>query len=161
MQGYHDYCNNMSSRAGPNSPTPGGDARAIARSRQHSRRSVVFTPALQVHRYPPTVWEDDEEVNDDDEWDVGSYEDEDPSLAEETVLAEKGCRGGGGSDSDDGMSWEEALPDQPHLPGTAEEQHHWRNELPLAAFLHDLLALLFRHLLFRLLLLLQLLLFLL
>ena len=110
----------MSSRAGSNSPTPGGDARVIARSRQHARRSVIFTPALQVHRYPPAVWGDDEEVDDDDEWDVGGYEDEDPSLAEEAALAEQERRGGGGDDSD-GMSWEEALPDRSHL-GTAEEQ---------------------------------------
>ena len=118
------FRNNMSSRAGSNqrtpSPTPGNDARAIARSRQHARRSVIFTPALQVHRYPPAVWGDDEEVDDDDEWDVGGYEDEDPSLAEEAALAEQGRRGGG--ESDDGMSWEEALPDRSHLPGTAEEQ---------------------------------------
>jgi hypothetical protein len=120
------FRNNMSSRAGSNSPTPGigstSDARVIARSRQHARRSVIFTPALQVHRYPPAVWGDDEEVDDDDEWDVGGYEDEDPALAEEAALAEQERRGGGGGDSDDGMSWEEALPDRSHLPGTAEEQ---------------------------------------
>ena len=116
------FRNNMSSRAGSNSPTPGGDPRAIARSRQHARRSVIFTPALQVHRYPPAVWGDDEEVDDDDEWDVGGYEDEDPSLAEEAALAEQERRGAGGGDSDDGMSWEEALPDRSNLPGTTEEQ---------------------------------------
>ena len=116
------FRNNMSSRAGSNSPSPGSDARAIARSRQHARRSVIFTPALQVHRYPPAVWGDDEEVDDDDEWDVGGYEDEDPSLAADAALAEQERRGGGGGDSDDGMSWEEALPDRSHLPGTAEEK---------------------------------------
>ena len=116
------FRNNMSSRAGSNSPTPGGDPRAIARSRQHARRSVIFTPALQVHRYPPAVWREDEEVDDDDEWDVGGYEDEDPSLAEEAALAEQERREAGGGDSDDGMSWEEALPDRSHLPGSSEEQ---------------------------------------
>lgn len=116
------FRNNMSSRAGSNqrtpSPTPGNDTRAIARSRQYARRSVIFTPALQVHRYPPAVWGEEEEVDDDDEWDVGGYEDEDPSLAEDAALAEQERRGagGGGGDSDDGMSWEEAL------PVTAEEQ---------------------------------------
>jgi hypothetical protein len=120
------FRNNMSSRAGSNqqtpSPTPANDARVIARSRLHGRRSVIFTPALQVHRYPPAVWGDDEEVDDDDEWDVGGYEDEDPSLAEEAALAEQGRRGGG--DSDDGMSWEEALPDgsQARLVAAAEEE---------------------------------------
>jgi hypothetical protein len=129
------FRNNMSSRAGSNqrtpSPTPGNDARAIARSRQYARRSVIFTPALQVHRYPPAVWGEEEEVDDDDEWDVGGYEDEDPSLAEEAALAEQERRGGGGGggDSDDGMSWEEALPDRSHLPGTAEEQRRQQEHL--------------------------------
>jgi len=125
------FRDNMSSRAGSNhqtpSPTSGNDPRAIARSRQHARRSVIFTPALQVHRYPPAVWGDDEEVDDDDEWDVGGYEDEDPSLAEDVALAEQERRGsgGGGGDSDDGMSWEEPLPDagRVRVVPTAEEQH--------------------------------------
>ena len=118
------FRNNMSSRAGPNqqspSPTPGNGPRVMTRSRQHARRSVIFTPALQVHRYPPAVWGDDEEVDDDDEWDVGGYEDEDPSLAEDVALAEQERRGGG--DSDDGMSWEEALPDPSRAHDPAEEQ---------------------------------------
>ncbi|KAI9512773.1 hypothetical protein F5148DRAFT_1007792 [Russula earlei] len=111
------FRNNMSSRAGSNrqtpSPTLGNDARGAARPGQLARRSVIFTPALQVHRYPPAVWGDDEEVDDDDEWDVGGYEDEDPSLAEEAALADQERRGSGGAggDSDDGMSWEEPLPD--------------------------------------------------
>lgn len=113
------FRNNMPSLAGPNqqspSPTPGNGPRVMTRSRQHARRSVIFTPALQVHRYPPAVWGDDEEVDDDDEWDVGGYEDEDPSLAEEAALAEQ-------ERSDDGMSWEEALPDPSRARGPAEEQ---------------------------------------
>jgi hypothetical protein len=108
------FRNNMSSRAGSNPPTPGSDARVILWSRQHARRSVIFTPALQVHRYPTAVW------GDDDEWDVGGSDDEDPSLAE-VALAEQVRRGGGGDDSD-GMNWEEALLVRSHLPGTAEEQ---------------------------------------
>jgi len=118
------FRNNMVSLAGPNqqsaSPTPGNDPRAIARSRQHARRSVIFTPALQVHRYPPAVWGDDEEVDDDDEWDVGGYEDEDPSLAEEAALAEQERRGSG--DSDDGMSWEEALPEPSRVRGPEDQR---------------------------------------
>ncbi|KAH9180081.1 hypothetical protein EDB89DRAFT_1924760 [Lactarius sanguifluus] len=115
---------NMPSRSGSSqqtpSPTSGG---AGARSRQHARRSVIFRPALQVHRYPPAVWGDDEEEDDDDEWDVGGYEDEDPALAEEAMLAEQERRGGGGGDSDDGMSWEEALPDpRARALAVAEEQ---------------------------------------
>ncbi|KAI0052684.1 hypothetical protein FA95DRAFT_1532589 [Auriscalpium vulgare] len=106
------FRNNMSSRTGSNqqtpSPTPGGgpnDLRIIVQSRQHARRSVVFTPALQVHRYPPAVWGDEDEDDDDTEWDVGGYEDEDPSLAEDAALAN------GGQESDDGMSWEDPVPD--------------------------------------------------
>ena len=89
---------------------------------QHARRSVIFTPTLQVHRYPPAVWGDDEGVDDDDEWDVGGYEDEDPSLAEEAALAEKECRGG--VDSDDGTSWDElSFRDSSRAWGRAEEEH--------------------------------------
>ncbi|KAH9049575.1 hypothetical protein EDB87DRAFT_1762276 [Lactarius vividus] len=96
---------NMPSRAASSqqtpSPTSGG---AGSRSRQHARRSVIFRPALQVHRYPPAVWGDDEEEDDDDEWDER--------------------RGGGGGDSDDGMSWEEELPDpsRARALAVAEEQ---------------------------------------
>lgn len=116
------FRNNMVSLAGPNqqsaSPPPGNDPRVIPRSRQHARRSVIFTPALQVHRYPPAVWGDDEEVDDDDEWDVGGYEDEDPSLAEEAALAEQERRE---SVDSDGMSWEEALPEPSRARGPAED----------------------------------------
>lgn len=117
------FRNNMSSRAGPNQQSPSptlNDPRVMTRSRQHARRSVIFTPILHFHRYPPAVWGDDEEVDDDDEWDVGGYEDEDPSLAEDVALAEQERRGGG--DSDDGMSWEEALPDPSRVHGAADEQ---------------------------------------
>jgi hypothetical protein len=112
MQEGGHFLNNMPSRAGSSQHTPSPTSgSAVARSRQHARRSVIFRPALQVHRYPPAVWGDDEEEDDDDEWDVGGYEDEDPALAEEAMLAEQERRGAGGGDSDDGMSWEEALPD--------------------------------------------------
>ena len=114
------FRNNMSSSAGSNSPAPGSDARVIVWSRQHARRSVISTPALQAHRYPPAVWGNDEEVDEDDEWDVGGYEDEDPSLAE-AALAEQERQGGGGDDSDV-MNWEEALLVRSHLLSTAKEQ---------------------------------------
>jgi hypothetical protein len=61
-------------------------------------------------------------VDDDDKWDVGGYEDKDPSLVEEAALAEQERRGAGGSESDDGMSWEKALPDRLRLLGSTEEQ---------------------------------------
>ena len=80
LQGSRNHFRNiMSPRAGPNqqslSPTSRNDPRFMTWSRPHGRRSVIFTPALQVHRYPPAVWgdeSDDEEVDNDDEWDKGS-----------------------------------------------------------------------------------------
>jgi len=125
LQESHDHFgNDMSSRAGPNqqspSPTSRNDPRIMTRSRRHGQRSVIFTPALQVHCYPPEVWGDDEEVDDDDEWDVRGYEDEDPSLAEEAALAGQERRGGG--DSGDGTGWEGFLPDPSRARGPAEAQ---------------------------------------
>jgi len=102
----------------------------MTRSRPHATRSVIFTPALQVHRYPPAAWgggSDDEGVDDDDEWDMGSYKDEDPPFAEEAALAEQEPRGGG--DSDDGMSWEEALSDPSRAHGPTEEQRRQQDFL--------------------------------
>ena len=102
------FRNNMSSHTGSNSPTPGSNARVIVRSSPPTYTTIrYFTPALQVHRYAPVVWGDDEEVDNDYEWDVGYYEDEGPSLLE-AALAEQERRRGGGDDSDE-MSWEEAL----------------------------------------------------
>jgi hypothetical protein len=81
---------------------------------QHARRFVIFTPTLQVHRYPPAVWgdgSDDEEIDNDDEYDVGGYE---------AALPEQERHGGG--DLDDVMSWEGASPDPSRARGPAEEQ---------------------------------------
>ena len=81
---------------------------------QHARRFVIFTPTLHVHRYPPAVWgdgSDDEEVDDDDEYDVGGYE---------ATLPEQERHGGG--DSDDVMSWEGAPPEPSRAHGPAPEK---------------------------------------
>jgi hypothetical protein len=81
---------------------------------QHARCFVIFTPTLQVHRYPPAVWgdgADDEEVDDDDEYDVGGYE---------AALPEQERHGGGGLD--DAMSWEGAPPDPSRARGPAQVQ---------------------------------------
>jgi hypothetical protein len=95
----------------------------LCQPREHRTASQYFFRFSEAHRYPPAVWGDDEEVDDDDEWDVGGYEDEYPSLAEAafSALAEQERRGGGGDDPD-GMNWEEAPLLRSHLPGTAEEQ---------------------------------------
>jgi len=123
--------NNTSSHAGPDqrspSPTSCNDPRVTTRTRQHARRSVIFTPALQVHRYPPAVWGNDDVVDDDDEWDVGCHKEEDPFLAEGAASAEQEPHGGG--DLDDGKSWEEALPDPSRAYGPSEEQRR-QQELP-------------------------------
>lgn len=71
---------------------------------------MVFTPSLSVHRYPPAVWGDEEEEDDDVSWDDEGYEDEDPELAEEQEERERamGAAGGPrGMEPDDGMSWED------------------------------------------------------
>jgi len=120
LQESRDHFRNiMSSRTGPNQQSPfptSNDPRVMT----PSRRSIAFTPALQVHRYPPAAWGDDKEVDGDDEWDVGSYADEDPSLAEEAALVEQERRGGDGSDA--GWSWEEALPEPSRARGPTIEQ---------------------------------------
>jgi len=129
LQGSYDHFrNNMSSRAVPNqqspSPSSRNNPRAMTSPRQHAQRSVIFTPTPQVHSYPPEVWGDDEEVyddNDDDGWNnVGGYDVEDPSLAEEAALAEQErCED---VDPGDEMSWEEMLPDPSRARDPAEEQ---------------------------------------
>ena len=69
------------------------------------RRSVAFTPALSVHRYPPAVWNEDEDDEDDEtEWDLEGYEDEDPDLADEQAQMESQLQQ---IEPDDGMSWED------------------------------------------------------
>lgn len=102
---------NLSSRAGSNqatpSPTPG--ARAGSRARSRGVRGVAFTPSLSVHRYPPAVWGDEDEDEEDVEWDDEGYEDEDPELAEEQERERELAQGGplAGMEPDDGMSWED------------------------------------------------------
>jgi len=99
------------------SPTPSNDPGLITHSLQHMRLSVIFNPVTQVHRYLPAVQEDEGGVDDDDEWDVGSYEDEDVSLAE-AVLADH--ERPGGSHPDDGISWEETIPGLSRADGHVE-----------------------------------------
>lgn len=118
---------NLSSRAGSNqatpSPTPGARSGLPGGTQ---RRGVAFTPALSVHRYPPAVWGDEEEEDEDVEWDDEGYEDEDPELAEEQEMErerEKLALPGGSPlimEPDDGMSWEDgAVEAQQGRKGTA------------------------------------------
>jgi hypothetical protein len=83
-----------------------------SRARARTPRSVIFTSNRTVHRYPPAVWGDDEEEEEDVDWDDEDYEDVDLFIAEEF---ESGRDIGEGADAvlppgmepDDGISWEE------------------------------------------------------
>ncbi|KAH9927871.1 hypothetical protein B0H21DRAFT_763090 [Amylocystis lapponica] len=103
----------LSSRTGSNqatpSPTPG------PRARPRHARGVSFTAALHVHRYPPAVWGDEDDEDEDVEWDDEGYEDEDPDLLEAQEEHERAMQvdapGPAGPpvamEPDDGMSWED------------------------------------------------------
>lgn len=95
------------------SPLPG--QRGI--SQAAARRSVAFTPSMSVHRYPPAVWNEDEEDEDDEtEWDLDGYEDEDPDLADEQAQMEEQLRT---MEADDGMSWEDGAVEEAQKLGQA------------------------------------------
>ena len=84
-------------------PSPLNGQRGIPQAA--ARRSIAFTPSLSVHRYPPAVWNEDEEEDDDEtEWDLEGYEDEDPDLADEQAQMESQLQQ---MEPDDGMSWED------------------------------------------------------
>ncbi|KAG9316979.1 hypothetical protein JVU11DRAFT_1159 [Chiua virens] len=107
--------NNLSSRTSRSpSPTPGLPAGTHPRS---GTRGVMFTPALSVHRYPPAVWNEEEEEEEDIEWEDGAYEEEDPELAEEMSIRTKQSQiedhgsmtmDAMQSEPDDGMSWDDS-----------------------------------------------------
>lgn len=78
----------------------------------------MFTPALSVHRYPPAVWNDDEEEEEDVEWEDGAYEEEDPELAEEMSIRTRQSQiedqesipmDAMQMEPDDGMSWDDSV----------------------------------------------------
>ena len=88
---------------------------------------MAFTPSLSVHRYPPAVWNEDEEDEDDDtEWDLEGYEDEDPDLADEQAQMESQIQQ---MEPDDGMSWEDGAVEevQRQPQGTASTQRQTRS----------------------------------
>jgi len=101
------------------SPLPG--QRGV--SQATARRSVAFTPSLSVHRYPPAVWNEDEDDEDDEtEWDLEGYEDEDPDLADEQAQMESRLHQ---MEPDDGMSWEDGAVEemQKHAQVTPSTQN--------------------------------------
>ena len=104
------FRNNMSSRTGThaNTPSPPTASTAPAARARRSAKGVVFTPSLQVHRYPPAVWGEEEDEEEDVEWDDEGYEGEDRALAEEAARA----NGELGMEPDDGMSWEDGAAEE-------------------------------------------------
>ncbi|KAG1822274.1 hypothetical protein EV424DRAFT_1644125 [Suillus variegatus] len=108
--------NNLSSRAGSHhspSPTPGFPPTGAGQG-----KGVTFTTARSVHRYPPAVWHEEDEEEEDIEWDDGAYEEEDPDLAEDMLVRQR--QGQMGRDEqqdsmgmqmepDDGMSWDDSV----------------------------------------------------
>ena len=106
------------SRGGGTSPSP---TSTTPRNTRHAR-GVSFSASMYVHRFPPAVWNEEDEDDEDVEWDDESYEDEDPDLAEEqeerdrAMTAEGGGSGGEtgipGMEPDDGMSWEDGAVEQ-------------------------------------------------
>ncbi|KAF9498334.1 hypothetical protein BDN71DRAFT_1443663 [Pleurotus eryngii] len=85
------------------------------RGASRAKRGVAFTPSLSVHRYPPAVWNEEEEEEEDIEWDDEGYEGEDRGLAEEMLEQQRRAEemqqrmGTGdrqaGMEVDDGMQW--------------------------------------------------------
>ncbi|KAF9460951.1 hypothetical protein BDZ94DRAFT_862770 [Collybia nuda] len=96
--------NTINSRAGSNqtpSPNP--------QTNDTRPRTVLFTPSLSVHRYPPAIWKEDEIDDPDTEWDDEPYEGEDVGLADEQMEQMRAEDGGpGGMEPDDGMTWEDS-----------------------------------------------------
>ncbi|KAG6331524.1 hypothetical protein ID866_7566 [Astraeus odoratus] len=126
--------NNLSSRAGSHhspSPTPGVPVPPASIS-YSGTKSVMFTPSLSVHRYPPAVWNEEEEEEEDIEWDDGAYEEEDPELAEEMSIRQRQSQiqdelqqiDAMQMEPDDGMGWDDSAAEdmQAHRAQKLREQ---------------------------------------
>ncbi|KAI6099133.1 hypothetical protein F5141DRAFT_1144912 [Pisolithus sp. B1] len=109
--------NNLSSRAGSHhSPSPSLGVPAATTSCPGTK-SVMFTPSLSVHRYPPAVWNEEEEEEEDVEWEDGEYEEEDSELAEEISIRQRQSQIQDESqhmdvthmEPDDGMGWDDSV----------------------------------------------------
>lgn len=116
QEGVEHVRNNLSSRAGSHhspSPPPGFPPTGAGQG-----KGVTFTTARSVHRYPPAVWHEEEEEDEDIEWDDGAYEEEDPDLAEEMLIRQRQYQMdrdeqqdsmGMQMEPDDGMSWDDSV----------------------------------------------------
>lgn len=103
---------NLSSRAGSNQATPSPTPASDARSRQQKR--ITFNAVFQQNRYPPAIWaEEYDEDDDDDEWNVGTYELHDPRLLDDgehlgsALNAQAPNSPSSATEPDDDMSWED------------------------------------------------------
>ncbi|KAL4067101.1 hypothetical protein V8B97DRAFT_1874128 [Scleroderma yunnanense] len=125
--------NNLSSRAGSHhspSPTLGVPATTVS---YPGSRSLKFAPSLSVHRYPPAVWNEEEEEDEDIEWDEGAYEEEDPDLADELSILQSQSQMQDEAqymdvmhmEPDDGMGWDDSVAEdmQSHRAQKLKEQH--------------------------------------
>ncbi|KAF7967452.1 hypothetical protein HWV62_34333 [Athelia sp. TMB] len=101
--------NLVSSRTGQNTPSPIPQKTPGPRPGQD--RGVIFTPALYVHRYPPAIWGEYDEEEEDVEWDDEPYEDEDPELADDEWYKRKDADDAAalGMEPDDGMGWDDSV----------------------------------------------------
>ena len=80
-------------------PSPNDPARP-------SRRKLKFNAGRSIHRYPPAVWnEEDDDEEEDVEWDDEGYSDEDPNLLDDAGSVISGMEE---MEPDDGMAWDDA-----------------------------------------------------
>ncbi|ESK97694.1 hypothetical protein Moror_17401 [Moniliophthora roreri MCA 2997] len=116
------------------------DSPSGSQSRLAKAKSVIFTAGLHVHRYPPAVWNEEEledgEEDDDEDWDVGEYEDEDPGLAAEQAVLERAAARAAAAQSpqptsqqqammmepDDGMQWDDRAAEEIRAQQMAQRQ---------------------------------------
>ena len=90
--------NKQPSRSG-HTPSPNDPARP-------SRRKLKFNAGRSIHRYPPAVWnEEDDDEEEDVEWDDEGYSDEDPNLLDDAGSIISGMEE---MEPDDGMAWDDA-----------------------------------------------------
>ncbi|KAK7056228.1 protein phosphatase regulator [Paramarasmius palmivorus] len=116
------------------------DSPSGSQSRLAKAKSVIFTAGLHVHRYPPAVWNEEEyeeeEGDEEDEWDIGEYEDEDPGLAAEQAVLERAAARAAASQSpqsvpqqqpvvmepDDEMQWDDRVTEEIQAQQMAQRQ---------------------------------------
>ncbi|KAJ7078949.1 hypothetical protein B0H15DRAFT_859879 [Mycena belliarum] len=116
------------------------------------RRGLAFSPSLSVHRYPPAVWneeewliereerraanmidrdadgeyadyDDGEDDDPDDEWDIGGYEAEDTELADEMIMMRRMSEAA----SSKNAASEQQQPKPPRMPMEPDDGMVWED----------------------------------